>query len=85
MARTAKAATEKPEDEPVVEAKEKPEEYEVKDYLKSHGSIMLGTHFIPIKDGKVKKMAGVSHGGTEGSSGPRYRLAKGEASSGMDF
>lgn len=38
-----------------------------------------------VKDGKVKKMAGVSHGGTEGSSGPRYRLAKGEASSGMDF
>lgn len=50
MARTAKAATEKP----VVEATEKPVEYEVKDYLKSHGSIMLGTHFIPIKNGKVK-------------------------------
>lgn len=54
MPRVAKAATEKPEDEPVVEATGKPEEYEVKDYLKSHGSIMLGTHFVPIKDGKVK-------------------------------
>lgn len=51
MARTAKvASTEKP----MVEATEKPVEYEVKDYLKSHGSIMLGTHFIPIKNGKVK-------------------------------
>lgn len=58
MARTAKAATEKPVvesvDKPVVEATGKPVEYEVKDYLKSHGSIMLGTHFVPIKDGKVK-------------------------------
>lgn len=51
MARTAKvASTEKP----MVEVTEKPVEYEVKDYLKSHGSIMLGTHFIPIKNGKVK-------------------------------
>lgn len=51
MARTAKAAS---TEKPVVEATEKPVEYEVKDYLKSHGSIMLGTHFIPIKNGKVK-------------------------------
>lgn len=51
MARTAKAAaTEKP----VAEATDKPVECEVKDYLKSHGSIMLGTHFIPIVDGKVR-------------------------------
>ena len=52
MARTAKAAatTEKP----VVEATDKPVECEVKDFLKSHSSIMLGTRFIPIVDGKVK-------------------------------
>lgn len=51
MARTAKAvATAKPE----VEATDKPVECEVKDFLKSHGSIMLGTHFIPIVGGKVK-------------------------------
>lgn len=52
MARTAKAAatTEKP----VVEATDKPVECEVKDFLKSHGSIMFGTHFIPIVGGKVK-------------------------------
>ena len=67
MPRVAKAAaTDKPVvesadkpvvesvDKPVVEATEKPVEHEVKDYLKSHGSIMLGTHFIPIKNGKVK-------------------------------
>ena len=52
MARTAKAAetTAKPE----VEATEKPVECEVKDFLKSHGSIMLGTHFVPIVNGKVR-------------------------------
>lgn len=59
MARTAKAAaTDKPVTEavekPEVEATDKPVECEVKDYLKSHGSIMLGTHFIPIVNGKVK-------------------------------
>lgn len=51
MARTAKAAT---TEKPVVEATDKPVECEVKDYLKSHGSIMLGTHFVPIVDGKVR-------------------------------
>lgn len=51
MARTAKAAA---TDKPVVEATDKPAECEVKDYLKSHGSIMLGTHFVPIVDGKVR-------------------------------
>lgn len=51
MARTAKAAT---TEKPVVEVAEKPVEYEVCDAMKSHGSIMLGTHFIPIVDGKVK-------------------------------
>lgn len=50
MPRVAKkATTAKP-----VEAVEKPVEYEVCDAMKSHGSIMLGTHFIPIVDGKVK-------------------------------
>lgn len=50
MARTAKTATTaKP-----AGAVEKPVEYEVCDAMKSHGSIMLGTHFIPIVDGKVK-------------------------------
>jgi hypothetical protein len=38
-----------------------------------------------VKDGKVKKLAGVSYGGDEGSSGPRYRLAKGEDSGALDF
>lgn len=51
MARTAKAATTA---KPEVEATDKPVECEVKDYLKSHGSIMLGTHFVPIVDGKVR-------------------------------
>lgn len=51
MARTAKAAA---TDKPVVEAMDKPAEYEVCDAMKSHGSIMLGTHFVPIVDGKVR-------------------------------
>lgn len=51
MARTAKAAT---TEKPVVEATEKPVECEVQEFLKSHGSIMLGTHFVPIVDGKVR-------------------------------
>lgn len=67
MARVAKAtatekavteAVEKPvveaEEKPMAETVDKPVEYEVKDYLKSHGSIMIGTHFVPIKNGKVK-------------------------------
>lgn len=50
MARTAKTATTaKP-----AEAVEKPVEYEVCDAMKSHGSILVGTQFIPIVDGKVK-------------------------------
>lgn len=56
MPRVAKAATEKP-----VENNEKTviknSEFEVKDYLKTHGSIMVGTQFVPIVDGKVKASA----------------------------
>ena len=29
-------------------------EFEVKDHMKTNGSIMVGTQFIPIVDGKVK-------------------------------
>ena len=53
MPRVAKkATTAKP-----AEAVEKPVEYEVCDAMKSHGTIMLGAHFIPIVDGKVKVCA----------------------------
>lgn len=46
-------ATEKP-----VESNEKTviknSEFEVKDHMKANGSILVGTQFIPIVDGKVK-------------------------------
>lgn len=53
MPRVAKKATTAIKNSELKEA-EKPVEYEVCDAMKSHGSIMLGTHFIPIVDGKVK-------------------------------
>ena len=53
MPRVAKKATTAIKDSELKEA-EKPVEYEVCDTMKSHGSIMLGSHFIPIVDGKVK-------------------------------
>ena len=49
-------ATEKP-----VESNEKPviknSEFEVKDHMKANGSILVGTQFIPIVNGKVKVSA----------------------------
>lgn len=53
MPRVAKKATTAIKNSELKEA-EKPVEYEVCDAMKSHGSIMLDTHFIPIVDGKVK-------------------------------
>lgn len=53
MPKVAKEATTAIKNSELKEA-EKPVEYEVCDAMKSHGSIMLGTHFIPIVDGKVK-------------------------------
>lgn len=53
MPRVAKKATTAIKNSELKEAG-KPVEYEVCDAMKSHGSIMLGTHFIPIVDGKVK-------------------------------
>lgn len=53
MPRVAKKAITAIKNSELKEA-EKPVEYEVCDAMKSHGSIMLGTHFIPIVDGKVK-------------------------------
>lgn len=39
-----------------------------------------------VKDGKVKKLPGQSFGGPDGSTGPRYRLAKQDnTDSGIDF
>lgn len=53
MPRVVKKATTAIKNSELKEA-EKPVEYEVCDAMKFHGSIMLGTYFIPIVDGKVK-------------------------------
>lgn len=50
---TETKATEKPvesNENPVVENSE----FEVKDHMKANGSILVGTQFIPIVNGKVK-------------------------------
>ena len=48
MARTAKAKA---------ETVETTSEFEVKDHMKANGSILVGTQFIPIVNGKVKVSA----------------------------
>ena len=57
MPRVAKA---KPTEKPVENNEKtviKNSELEVKDHMKTNGSIMVGTQFIPIVDGKVKVSA----------------------------
>lgn len=68
MARTAKAKAETKVEAVETKATEKPvesnektviknSEFEVKDHMKANGSILVGTQFIPIVNGKVKVSA----------------------------
>lgn len=61
MPRVAKAKAETKATEKPVENNEKPviknSELEVKDHMKENGSILVGTQFIPIVNGKVKVSA----------------------------
>lgn len=42
---------------PKAETVETTSEFEVKDHMKTNGSILVGTQFIPIVNGKVKVSA----------------------------
>lgn len=61
MPRVAKAKAEtKPTGKPVENNEKtviKNSEFEVKDHMKTNGSIMVGTQFIPIVNGKVNVSA----------------------------
>ena len=61
MPRVAKAKAETKATEKTVENNEKQvienSEFEVKDHMKANGSILVGTQFIPIENGKVKVSA----------------------------
>ena len=61
MPRVAKAKAETKVEAAETKATEKPviknSEFEVKDHMKANGSILVGTQFIPIVNGKVKVSA----------------------------